>query len=202
MKTKSKRIWILIGMVSLMALVTWACRLPFSLPFSRTAVDSDPMIRDLEDLQAALTVEKVDDRPEVIAYMGVPDAFDIAFVEVEGGFVRMESWRYYQFALQVDFVDGEAVWMIELEPLPAGTLFAVWYDPLAFTQGMSAVEVARLVAASSPAGEQPQWIDLAEGGEDLLGGTALIGDQIVIGFDQDQLVYVETIALLPSGGEQ
>lgn len=201
MKTKSIHILTLIGMIALMMMVTGACRLPFTLPFSREAGVSDPAIRDLEDLQAALSAEKVDDRPEIIAYLGKPDAFDIAFIKVEGGFIRMESWRYYHFGLQVDFVDGEAVWVIELDPMLEGTFFAAWYDPMDFVLGMTGTEVARLVAESSPAGEEPQWIDLAEGGEDLIGGVALIGDQIVIGLDQDQLVYVETIALLPAGGE-
>jgi hypothetical protein len=99
-------------------------------------------------------------------------------------------------------VDGEAVWMIEIEPLPEGTFFARWYDPLDFMSGMTGTEVSQLVATSSPAGEKPQRIDLAEGGEDLAGGSTLVGDQIVIGLHNDLLVYVETIALMPSGGEQ
>jgi hypothetical protein len=47
----------------------------------------------------------------------------------------------------------------------------------------------------------PQLIDLSEGGEELAGGTMLVGDQILIGLHQDRVVYVETIALEPEGGE-
>lgn len=201
MVKRSNRKWVLVMLVLVMSAVACTCGLPFNLPFIGSGAATEPLVDDLEDLQAALAAEKEDDRPEVVEYLGRPDAFDIAFVEVEGGYVRMESWRYYQFGLQVDFVDGEAVWMIELEPMPEETFFAAWYDPMEFVLGMTGSEVARLVAASSPAGEEPQWIDLAEGGDDLMGGTALIGDQIVIGLDQDRLVYVETIALLPAGGE-
>ncbi len=155
-----------------------------------------------EDLPAALAAAVVDDRLEVLATLGRPDAFDISFVAVEGGQVRMESWRYYQYATRVDFVDGEAVWTMEIEPAPDGTLFAAWYDPLAFEAGMTGAEAAEVIAAASPAGAAPERIDLAAGNEDLTGGSALVGDQIVVGLDEDRLVYVETVALVPEGGEQ
>jgi hypothetical protein len=150
-----------------------------------------------EDLDAALAAETVDDRPGVLAYLGPPDAFDIAIVQVEGGTVRKESWRYYQYATRVDFVDGEAVLTMEIEPMPEGTLFAAWYDPLAFEEGMTGAEVASVAASASPAGMEPEALDLSEGGEDLAGGTALVGDQILIGLHEDRLVYVETVALMP-----
>jgi hypothetical protein len=154
------------------------------------------------DLEAALTAEVVDDRPEVLEYLGRPDAFSISIVEVEGVKVRMESWRYYQFGTRVDFVDGEAVWTIEIEPMPDGTIFAAWYDPLTFEVGMTGVEASQVAAAASPAGTVPEMIDLSDGGEDLVGGVALVGDQILIGLYEDRVVYVETIALMPEEGEQ
>jgi hypothetical protein len=164
---------------------------------SEAAQPADP-----EDLQAALAAEVVDDRPGVLATLGRPDAFDISIVAVEGGQVRMESWRYYQFGTRVDFVDGEAIWTMEIEPVPDGTLFAAWYDPMAFEAGMPAAEASQVIAAASPAGAAPERIDLAEGGEDLAGGSALVGDQILVGLYEDRVVYVETVALEPAGGEQ
>jgi len=154
-----------------------------------------------EDLRAALTAEVIDDRPGVLEYLGPPDAFDISIVEVEGVDVRMESWRYYQFATRVDFVDGEAVWTIEIEPMPEGTIFAAWYDPLAFEIGMTMSEASQVAAEASPAGTVPHLMDLSEGGEDLAGGLALVGDQIMIGLSGDHLVYVETVAMLPTGDQ-
>ena len=144
----------------------------------------------------------MDDRPGVLDYLGPPDAFDISFVEVDGIEVRMESWRYDQFLTRVDFVDGEAVWTMEIEPVPDGTLFAAWYDPLAFEAGMSEADISQLVTAASPAGMEPQRIDLSEGGEDLAGGTVLVGDQITIGLHEDRLAYVETVAMMPEGDAQ
>ena len=175
---------------------------PEVAPPAEQAASEAAQPADPEDLQAALAAEVVDDRPGVLATLGRPDAFDISFVAVEGGQVRMESWRYYQFGTRVDFVDGEAVWTMEIEPVPAGTLFAAWYDPMDFEAGMSAAEASRVIAAASPAGAAPERIDLAEGGEDLAGGSALVGDQILVGLYEDRVVYVETVALAPAGGEQ
>ncbi|MCJ7624922.1 MAG: hypothetical protein MUO76_15580, partial [Anaerolineaceae bacterium] len=73
---------------------------------------------DLEDLSAALEADLVDDRAGVLEYLGNPDAFDISSIEVEGQEVRRESWRYFQYATRVDFVDGQAVWTVEIEALP------------------------------------------------------------------------------------
>ncbi len=86
--------------------------------------------------------------------------------------------------------------------MPDGTLFAAWYEPMDFTTGMSGAEVSRVIAAASPAGATPERIDLSDGGEDLAGGPALVGDQILIGLHEDRVVYVETMALVPEGGEQ
>ena len=153
-------------------------------------------------LEEALAEPLVDDRPFVLHYLGRPDAFDISIVQVEGGQVRLESWRYFYFGTRIDFVDGEAVWTFDLEPVPEGTLFAAWFDPLSFETGMGVEETFQLIASSSPAGAEPVVIDLKEAGEGFEEGLMLVGDQIMLGFEGDQLVYVETIALFPEGGHQ
>jgi hypothetical protein len=166
---------------------------PAAAEDSATAVDLE--------LQEALAAEVVDDRPEVLGYLGRPDAFTISIVTVENVNVRMESWRYYQFGTRVDFVDGEAAWTMEIDPAPDGAIFPAWFDPLAFQEGMTAAEAARAAAAASPADAEPEMIDLASGGEDLIGGVFLVGDQILIGLEDDRLVYVETMGLFPADGE-
>ncbi len=172
-------------------LAALACNLP-------TAPSAD---QPAEDLVAALAAEKVDDRPGVIAELGLPDAFDISIVKVEGAEVRMESWRYYQYATRVDFVDGEAVWTAEIEPVPEGTLFAAWYNPLDFEAGMSADLASQVAFAASPDRTRLERIDLSPGGEEFAGSWILVGDQIMVGVDETGLVYVETVALVPEGGE-
>lgn len=150
-------------------------------------------------LDEVLQEETSDDRQGVIGYLGLPDAFTISAITMEGVPVRVETWRYFAFEMRVDFVDGEATWTMDIDPAPDDSIFPAWYDPLAFELGMSASEVAALATAASPAGQTPEAIDLSEGGDDLVGSTMLVGDQIMIGLDPSGVVYVETIALFPEG---
>jgi hypothetical protein len=195
---KQSEIRLLFLCILLLSLASLGCNLIDRILSSEASQETE----ELEGLEDALNAEVVDDRPEIMEFLGIPDAFDISIVEVEGVNVRMESWRYYQYGTRVDFVDGEAVWTIEIEPLPDGTICAAWYNPLEFEVGMSAAEAIRLAAAASPAGFVPELVDLAEGGDDLVGGSVLVGDQITIGLYGDAVVYVETYALAPEGGQQ
>lgn len=149
-------------------------------------------------LEQALADESIDDRQELQAYLGLPDAFTISQVVVDGVPLRLETWRYYGFGTRVDFVEGEIAWTIDIDPVPEGTLFAAWYDPLDFELGMSPSEVARVATTASPAGMSPEALDLSAGGEDLSGASMLVGDQIMIGLDEQGVVYVETMALFPA----
>lgn len=186
--------------LAILAATSLACNFPAFVKETPTPAEQ---VGQFPEADAELAIaEAVDDRPGVIDYLGRPDAFDISIVEVEGELVRMESWRYYQFGIRVDFVDGEALWTMDIDPMPEGTIFAAWYDPLTFKTNMPKDQVIQLVTAASPAGFEPEEIDLGEGGEDLVGGTALVGDQILIGLYQDRLLYVETIALSPEGGAE
>jgi len=147
-------------------------------------------------LEEALAVPPEDRRPTVLEEMGAPDTFTIQFQELEGETVRFESWSYFDFQNRFDFVDGELLWTAELEPLPDGSLFPHYYHPADFQVGMTVDEVRELLG-----GVELLEIDLAEG--DIPGGLGMVGDQILLGFDQGGLVYVETLALSPdeTGGE-
>lgn len=147
-------------------------------------------------LEEALAVPPEDRRPTVLEEMGAPDTFTIQFQELEGETVRFESWSYFDFQSRFDFVDGELLWTADLEPLPDGSLFPHYYHPADFQAGMTADEVRELLG-----GRELLEIDLAEG--DIPGGLGMVGDQILLGFDQGGLVYVETLALSPdeTGGE-
>jgi hypothetical protein len=153
-----------------------------------------------EDLQLALAVPAVDERPAILENLGRPDEFDISVVQVEGGQVRLESWRYYGLGTRVDFADGVIVWTIDLEPAAERTFFPAWYDPTDFRTDMTTEDVAELLTAASPAGTVPERIDLSEGGEELAGTEMLVGDQITAGFEDGKLVYVETIGVTTQEG--
>ncbi|MBE0697678.1 MAG: hypothetical protein IH586_12220 [Anaerolineaceae bacterium] len=152
-------------------------------------------------LDEALAQETSDDRLELIARLGWPDSFTITIQTIEGVEVRCETWRYYQYATRVDFVDGEIAWTMEIDPAPEGAIFPAWYYPLDFENGMSPADAARMAAISAPTGEETQTIDLSSAGEDLQDAVIMAGDQILMGFQEGRLVYVETMALFPEEGE-
>ena len=141
-------------------------------------------------VEEALAVDPADGRPTVLEEMGPPDAFSITFDELEGQIVRWESWSYFDFNTQFDFIDGELLWTIELEEVPDGSIYAHWYDPLEFQAGMSAAQVRNLLA-------DQELLEVNLASLDLEGGLVLAGDQILLGFQDDQLFYVETVILSP-----
>jgi hypothetical protein len=141
-------------------------------------------------LEEALEIAPQDSRPTLLEEMGPPDAFSITFDELEGQVVRWESWSYFDFNTQFDFIDGELLWSVELEAVPDGSIYAHWYDPLEFQAGMSAAEVKQLLVGQ-------ELLEVNLDALDLEGGLALAGDQILLGFQDDQLVYVETLILSP-----
>ncbi|MBM3120577.1 MAG: FHA domain-containing protein [Chloroflexi bacterium] len=159
------------------------------------AVSGDRTPYTREDLALALAMPTVDERPEILTNFGPPDEFEISIVQVEGGQVRREAWRYFGFGTRIDFVDGEIIWTIDLEPESALVVFPAWYDPTALETGMTIDEARQALIEASPADFVPEEIDLAEGGEDLAGGRMLVGDQIMLVFDQGVLAYAETFGV-------
>lgn len=136
----------------------------------------------------------LDRRPELLAELGGPDAFVVTVDEYEGTVVRHESWTYYSAGTQIDLVDGEIVWDVEIEPLPDGTFLPLLYDPYEFDMLSSTDEVlGRLHDVELE--RLPASDDLDIDGVDLYGG-----EQLLLGFVEDQLVYVETFPAVP--GEQ
>ena len=203
---------LLVGVASLVALGVCACGAIFVLSrlsgTNRQAASQAPgAVQPAEsaiaptssplDLQAALTIAAQDERSELLARLGRPDVFTISDQEVEGGRVRYEAWQYDQFGLQVDLVDGAILWTMDIDPGPAGSIYPAWYGPLDFELGSSPDTVMKLAAELSPGGQPPTLIDLAEGGDELSGVLMLAGDQILFGFQDGRLVYVETVALTP-----
>lgn len=144
----------------------------------------------------------VDDRPSVLERLGAPDSFQITLDEIEGVMVRFESWSYHDLGSRIDFVDGAAAWNIEIDDIPNGSLLPIWYTPVDFELLMTLEEAKGVATDLSPAGQSPTAIDLSDGGEDYEDTTLLAGDQIMLGFVDDALVYVETFALSAGDGSQ
>jgi hypothetical protein len=143
-------------------------------------------------LQQALAVTPRDDRPEILKQMGHPDAFRILFEDLGSQTVRREEWSYFDNQTRFDFIDGTLVDTARIAPAPNGTILASYYDPSDFQAYMSFDQVQALFPD-----EKLLQVDASQAG--VPGGLVVAGTQIIMGFDQDQLVYVETLVLTPEG---
>ena len=181
-KRSSHRFLIWITILAVLALAVLACNLP-----SRT----NPAATSSMTLDQALAVTPRDDRPEILKRMGQPDAFKITFETLDSKVVRYEQWSYFDYQTCLDFMNGTLPSTEQLDPLPNGSIFAPEYDPQSFQAGMSPQQVTSLVGDDT----QLTQIDTAE--EGVTGGLVMAGQQILLGFDQGQLVYVETLVLTP-----
>ena len=159
---------------------------------SPSAPGEEPLSQSEMTLAEALEVSPQDQRPEVLRLMGLPDSITITWQQLEGQEVRLEEWSYFDSQTRFDFVDGELAWTIDIDPAPDGTLFAHPYDPLDFNSTMTVEDVRALLA-----GQELVEESLAEA--EAPGGLALMGDQILLGFDGGRLVFVQTFALSPDG---
>jgi hypothetical protein len=95
---------------------------------------------------------------------------------------------------QIDFVDGELLWDIEVGGLPDGTLLPLMYEPMEFT--MLASVDATLAALGDVVLEPVDAVSEFE----VDGAELWAGEQLALAFVDDALVYVETFPL--ASGEQ
>jgi hypothetical protein len=151
---------------------------------------------DLESampLDQAVAMAQTDNRPQLLDKMGQPDAFEIVFAQLNGQPVREEKWSYFDDNLRFDLINGALLYTVNLDPVPDLSINASIYDPLAFKAGMSLADVQALMPDQNLV-----QLDTADYG--VPGGLLLAGRQILLGFDNGQLVYVRTFELTPEAG--
>lgn len=182
--------FILGGICLLLILTIAGCNLPLLKNSSPgTDISANSALSGMS-LEQALAVTPRDDRPAILDQMGPPDAFRITFETLNSQIVRQEEWSYFDDQTELDFVDGTLVSTQKIESVPDGTIFASVYDPLAFTAGMSLEETQSIMP-----GQTLAMVDLKDNG--VPDGVAAFGEQILLGFDQGRLVYVETLVMVP-----
>ena len=154
-------------------------------------------------LDQALNTVMEDHRPQVLRQMGPPDTFRILFAEANGKPLRRDEWSYFDDKTRFDFINGNLLWTINLDPMPDAAINAATYDPLSFTDGMTEEAARALLSDRNLAPVDLGSAGFSPADQAALGITGcdiLAGDQIILGFDHDKLVYVETFALAPKDG--
>ena len=141
--------------------------------------------------QDTYDIDIEDRRETILSTLGTPDTFRIEVSEIEGRTVVSEEWSFINLGVRLDIVDGEVTYVIPIDSDELElALFPRFYNPNEFEFPMDKIEAMAILE-----GQTLKEQDLADGG--FAGMEIVAGDQIVLGFDGDQLVYVETFALIP-----
>lgn len=140
--------------------------------------------------------ESVDRRSELLSELGAPDAFVITVDELGGEVSRLESWTYYEAGSQIDLIDGEILWNVEIDDLPDGSLLPLTYSPMEFEMLAS---VDDTLAALD--GVDLIQLEAATAEFEVDGSELWAGEQLALAFVDDALVYVEAFALAPEEPE-
>lgn len=137
------------------------------------------------------------DQMSVIDHLGEPEAFSILFYEEEqadGSLrdVRLESWSYYTSNLEYTFINGERTAEDPLDVELPGELAPMPYRPDQFLAYMS------LDALITSTGIDKYLIVPLE--KELVdGGEVYYADALTFGLKDDELLYVEVLAVEAGG---
>ena len=133
------------------------------------------------------------DQAGVIDHQGYPEAFSILFYDeqqVDGSLldIRFETWSYYTSGREYTFINGEQVAEDPLEIELVGDLVSIPYQPEQFVAYMSLDEVIASGGLETYL-VVPLEMELVDGGE------VYYADELTFGLKNDQLLYVEALAL-------
>lgn len=130
---------------------------------------------------------------EVLLTNGYPEAFTILFFEEEtigGGTasVRLETWDYYTQGFGLTFINGENIAEDPIEVSDIKHLDSLPYNSEQFNAFMSLEEVIAAAGIDT-------YVEIPLEKDFLEGGVVYFADSLTFGLKDNQLVYVEALAL-------
>ncbi len=145
----------------------------------------EPQFQDPYSLSAA--------QQDSLLNYGYPEAFTILFYDEEqpGGeiqTVRLETWDYYTQGMGLTFINGELTAEDPLEVGEVGTIDPLPYYPEQFSAYMSLAEVISAAAIDT-------YIEIPVEDDFIQGGVLYYANSLSFGLKDDQLVYLEALAL-------
>lgn len=145
----------------------------------------EPQFQDPYSLSAA--------QQDSLLNYGYPEAFTILFYDEEqpGGeiqTVRLETWDYYTQGMGLTFINGELTAEDPLEVGEIGTIDPLPYYPEQFSAYMSLAEVISAAAIDT-------YIEIPIEDDFIQGGVLYYANSLSFGLKDDQLVYLEALAL-------
>ncbi len=156
-------------------------------------MDTTQWFTDLEETPAGSYSE---DQIEIVNRLGPPESFTImicATDEESDETVRTEIWNYYSMQSRFVFTDGKLIMTEEIEAIDENAVMPE-YTPDRFVYGMSFKEVIDILGEKEFA--LAEVID-----EYVENGDLYFTEQLVLGFKDDRLFYVESLPLIPEEDE-
>jgi hypothetical protein len=130
----------------------------------------------------------------VVNDFGWPDSFTITEIDnTQGEHIRHEIWVYYQGRTSYVFLNGLFISSNEVEELPQGYM-PTPFQPDQFQTGTSLDRLQIQIGES-------ELLPLDDSDVISDGVQLYFGQQLIIGFMEDRLVYVEALAFIPEGSE-
>ena len=141
-----------------------------------------------------------EDQQRLVDMFGWPHSFTLLEIEDEEGRAYCsESWTYYDGQTRYYFIDGDYHNWEPVDPVPDGSI-ATPYRPHEFILGSSPEDVSRVVAPGD------EWIAAGEAAylfEGILDGAELFAaPQLIAGFFEGRLIFLESVALVPDEGDE
>lgn len=133
------------------------------------------------------------DQMGVFEDMGSPQAFALLFYEEElfdgsYGDVRFETWDYYDAGVSYTFINGELAGEDPLDVEIVGEIYPIPYQPDQFSAYMSLDEV--LASAGLD-----RYLVVPLEKELVDGGEVYYAQELTFGLKNDELLYIEALAL-------
>lgn len=156
-------------------------------------IDTTQWFTDLEETPAGNYSE---DQIEIVNRLGPPESFTImicALDEESDEVVKTEIWNYYSMQSRFVFTDGKLIMTEEIEAIDENAIMPK-YTPDRFVYGMSFKEVIDFLGEKEFA--LAEVID-----EYVENGDLYFTEQLVLGFKNDMLFYVESLPLIPEEDE-
>lgn len=148
--------------------------------------DSQPLVSDPYTLS-------LEQETNLNSY-GYPESFTILFYEEETPdqgvqTVRLETWEYYTLGIGLTFINGELISDDPLEITDLGTLAPQPYFPEQFSAFMSLADVIAAAGLDT-------YIEVPLNKELMDEGILYYADSLSFGVQENQLVYIEALALI------
>ena len=147
--------------------------------------DREPQLEDPYSLSS-------DQNDSLISY-GYPEAFTILFYEEErpgGGTqtIRLETWDYYTQGLGLTYINGVLEGKDPIEIGDISTVAPLPYFPEQFAAYMSLEEVISAAGIDT-------YVEIPLENEFMQEGVLYYANSLSFGLKDDQLIYIEAIAL-------